>query len=111
MDAVLYITNALKMFAKEGPQRRQQIALEIALKGESGLDINDPEPKYTLKTLPGNSQAFIWFPSCTQRSGKWIRLWILESISVPNTRPPLLLKKSRAAACREHGLNWIWQDH
>jgi tetratricopeptide (TPR) repeat protein len=53
MDAVLYITDALKMFAKEGPQRRQQIALEIALKGQSGLDINDPEPKYTLKTLSG----------------------------------------------------------
>ncbi len=54
MDAVIYITSALEVFAKEGPTRRQQIALEIALKGQSGLDINDPEPKYTLKTLPGN---------------------------------------------------------
>jgi tetratricopeptide (TPR) repeat protein len=54
MDAVMYITSALEVFAKEGPTRRQQIALEIALKGQSGLDINDPEPKYTLKTLPGN---------------------------------------------------------
>ena len=54
MDAVMYITDALKIFAKEGTTRRQQIALEIALKGQSGLDINDPEPKYTLKTLPGN---------------------------------------------------------
>ena len=34
--AVMYITGALKIFAKEGAPRRQQIALEIALKGQSG---------------------------------------------------------------------------
>jgi tetratricopeptide (TPR) repeat protein len=53
LDVVVYITDAFKIFAKQGPKKRQQIALEIALKGQSGLDINDPEPKYKLKTLPG----------------------------------------------------------
>ena len=33
--------------------KRQQITLEIALKGQTGLDMNDAEPKYTLKSLPG----------------------------------------------------------
>ena len=33
--------------------KRQQITLEIALKGQTGLDINEAEAKYTLKSLPG----------------------------------------------------------
>ena len=61
MDAVMYITYAIKILTKEGATRRQQIALEIALKGQSGLDINDPEPKYTLKTLPGKSSGLHLF--------------------------------------------------
>lgn len=52
-DVVMYIASALKTFKSDGPAKRQQIALEIALKGQSGLDIHDPEPKYTLKTMPG----------------------------------------------------------
>ena len=52
-DVVMYITDALKTFANVGPTKRQQIALEIALKGQSGLDINDPDAKYDLKTMPG----------------------------------------------------------
>jgi tetratricopeptide (TPR) repeat protein len=52
-DVVMYIAGALDTFKKQGIVKRQQIALEIALKGQSGLDINDPTQKYTLKTLPG----------------------------------------------------------
>ena len=52
-DVLMYIAGALDTFGKVGPTRRQQIALEIALKGQSGLDINDPDPKYTLKSLDG----------------------------------------------------------
>ena len=33
--------------------KRQQITLKIALKGQTGLNINDAEAKYTLKSLPG----------------------------------------------------------
>lgn len=49
----MYIAGALDEFKKQGVVKRQQIAHEIALKGQSGLDINDPAEKYTLKTLPG----------------------------------------------------------
>lgn len=35
------------------PQNRQASALEIATLGRSGLNITDPDDKYTLKSLPG----------------------------------------------------------
>ena len=41
------------MFELQGPEARQAIALESALLGNQGLDINNPEQKYTLKALPG----------------------------------------------------------
>jgi hypothetical protein len=50
---MMYIAGALDTFDKVGPKRRQEIAFKIALKGQSGLDINDPEPKYTLKSMLG----------------------------------------------------------
>jgi tetratricopeptide (TPR) repeat protein len=52
-DVMMYIAAALQTFKKVGVQKRQVIALEIAMLGRSGLDINDPEAKYTLKALPG----------------------------------------------------------
>jgi hypothetical protein len=56
-DVVTYIAQALATFNQVGPQRRQDIAVEVALKGQGGLDINDPEPKHTLKSLPGQFSA------------------------------------------------------
>jgi tetratricopeptide (TPR) repeat protein len=53
LDVVAYITDALRTFDKVGPKEMQRIALEIALKGQSGLEINDPTKQYTLKSLPG----------------------------------------------------------
>lgn len=53
LDVVAYITDALRTFDKVGPQDVQRIALEIAMKGQSGLQINDPTKQYTLKSLPG----------------------------------------------------------
>jgi tetratricopeptide (TPR) repeat protein len=53
-DVMMYITGALKTFKDLGPLKTRELTLEIALKGQSGLDINDPEEKYTLKSLPGN---------------------------------------------------------
>ena len=52
-DVMMYIAGALKTFKDVGPRKRQEIALEIAMLGQRGLDINDPEQKYTLKSLPG----------------------------------------------------------
>ncbi len=52
-EVLRYIADALAAFDALGPRRTEQIALEIALLGERGLDIADPVPKYALKTLPG----------------------------------------------------------
>jgi len=52
-DVMMYITGALDTFKKVGPKKRQEIAFEIAIKGQSGLDINDPDQKYSLRSLPG----------------------------------------------------------
>ena len=52
-DVMMYIAGALDTFNKQGPQKRQAIALEIAILGRGGLDINDPAEKYSLKSLPG----------------------------------------------------------
>jgi len=35
------------------PVKRPEIALKTATLGRTGLDINDPDSKYNLKTLPG----------------------------------------------------------
>ncbi len=52
-DVMMYISQALQIFGPLGPQKCRAIALEIAMLGRSGLDINDPTEKYTLKSLPG----------------------------------------------------------
>ena len=51
---VMYISSALQTFKQLGPQQCRAIALEIAMLGRNGLDINDPTDKYTLKALPGS---------------------------------------------------------
>ena len=50
---MMYIASALQTFEELGPKKRKAIALEIAMLGRSGLDINDPGDNYTLKSLPG----------------------------------------------------------
>lgn len=52
-EVLQYMVDALAAFDALGPRRREEIALEIALLGQQGLDIADPAPKYALKTLPG----------------------------------------------------------
>ena len=52
MDAVMYCLAALKLFA-ESPEKCQAITFEIAMLGRQGFDINNPNTKYTLKSLPG----------------------------------------------------------
>jgi hypothetical protein len=52
-DVMMYIAGALDTFEEVGPAKAQQIALEVAMRGQQGLDINDPDQKYTLSTLPG----------------------------------------------------------
>ena len=50
---VMYIASALKTFANQGSKGCRAIALEVAMLGRTGLDINDPGEKYQLKSLPG----------------------------------------------------------
>ena len=43
-------------------QETQEIAFEIALLGQRGLDINNPEQKYSLRTLPGKYSGLFLLP-------------------------------------------------
>src|SRR5689334_3343214 len=52
-DAVMYCLSALQKFALLTPAEVQKIGFEIALLGRSGLEVNNPDRKYTLRTLPG----------------------------------------------------------
>jgi hypothetical protein len=54
LDAVMYMRGAIEMFAKMPRQRVGEIVMEIAQLGQSGLSINEPERRYTLKQLPGD---------------------------------------------------------
>jgi tetratricopeptide (TPR) repeat protein len=53
-DAVMYCLMALNKFKEVGPAQRQTITFEIAMLGQSGLDINNPTKKYQLKSMPGD---------------------------------------------------------
>jgi tetratricopeptide (TPR) repeat protein len=52
-DVISYLSAALETFGRVGPEKAKQITFEIASKGQNGLDIHDPEQKYTLSSLPG----------------------------------------------------------
>jgi hypothetical protein len=52
-DVMMYIADALDTFKHCVAMCNGTIALEIAILGRSGLDINDPAEKYSLKSLPG----------------------------------------------------------
>ena len=52
-DAVMYLLGAIKLFENMEVAEVQKITFEIALLGQNGLDTNDSEAKYRLKSLPG----------------------------------------------------------
>lgn len=54
MDAIMYMTGAFEMFEGKSQQEIALIVHEIAQLGESGLSVNDPEKRYTLKSLQGD---------------------------------------------------------
>ncbi len=53
MDAVMYCLGALQDFEKLTLEQVQAIGLEIAILGTRGIDVNNPNSRYTLKSLPG----------------------------------------------------------
>ena len=54
MDAVFYMQGAMDEFAKKSQHEIGQIVMEIALLGQGGLQINKPDKRYSLKSLPGD---------------------------------------------------------
>lgn len=52
--AVEACRQAIALFDKTGPDKCRTITFEIAVLGRSGLDINDPDPKYRLKSTAGD---------------------------------------------------------
>ena len=52
-DVLMYLTGAVERFAGMSLDQIQALGIEIAILGQTGLDINDPEPKYKLCKLPG----------------------------------------------------------
>lgn len=53
-DAVMYCLDGLQKFRDLGTTKTAAIVFEIAMLGRSGLDINDPAKKYSLRSLPGS---------------------------------------------------------
>lgn len=54
MDAVMYCLGALEKFESMSMDQIQKIGFEIAMLGTRGIDVNNPDSRYTLKTLSGN---------------------------------------------------------
>jgi tetratricopeptide (TPR) repeat protein len=54
IDAVMYCLSALELFSSKGRDEIFAVVSEIALLGRHGLDINNPEKKYRLKSLKGD---------------------------------------------------------
>jgi len=53
MDAIMHCLSAIELFSKMGSEMVKKIAFEVGLLGTGGLSINDPEKKYTLKSIDG----------------------------------------------------------
>lgn len=53
MDAVMYCLGALEQFEKLSPEEVRNIGVEIAVLGTHGIDVNNPDSRYTLKSLAG----------------------------------------------------------
>lgn len=53
-DAVMYCLDGLQKFRDLGKTKTGAIVFEIAMLGRSGLDINNPAKKYSLRSLPGS---------------------------------------------------------
>ena len=53
--AVWFLLDALKRYAALPAEKVREIAFEIALLGQHGLDYASPEKKYSLRSLPGES--------------------------------------------------------
>lgn len=53
-DAMFYCLGALQFFDGKNNEEIREVVFEIGLKGTEGLDINNPDKKYTLRTMKGS---------------------------------------------------------
>lgn len=53
-DAMIFCLSALQFFKDKTIAEVRQVTFEIGIKGKNGLDINDPDKKYTLNTMAGS---------------------------------------------------------
>ena len=53
MDAVFYLLDAMRQFSGKSLEEVREIAFEIEMLGQHGLDINDPRETHVLRALPG----------------------------------------------------------
>lgn len=56
-DVLEYILHAIRLFEEVGDGRRNQIVMEIAKLGAEGLDINNPDIRHPIPSLPGDYTA------------------------------------------------------
>ena len=54
MDAVFYMQNAMQEFATLSQAEIGKITMEIVLLGQKGLQINNPDVRYSLESKPGD---------------------------------------------------------
>ncbi|MGA7951201.1 MAG: tetratricopeptide repeat protein [Thiobacillaceae bacterium] len=57
MDAVFYMMDALDRFAGMSKTDIGHVTMEVALLGRQGLRINDPDTRYTLRSMAGEFSA------------------------------------------------------
>ena len=53
-DAVMYCLDALKIFSQMTDKEIAGVAMETATLGQSGLEVNNSESSYELRTIPGH---------------------------------------------------------
>ena len=53
MDAVMYLLDALTTFRGMDKKAVERVTFEIAALGRTGIDVNDSQRQYNLKSLPG----------------------------------------------------------
>lgn len=92
-DAFTYCLGALQRFEGMPKTEIQKIAFEIAMLGTRGLDVNSPEQKYTLSSIPGKFSG--------------LKLLCIEYVGFQLLDPSIDigfdLSAEYAAACKAHG--------
>jgi len=86
MDVASYLRGAIDKFQGLSREDVRAIGIEIAMLGQSGLDINNPNPQYTLRSLPGHAAVSTCVPSCTPPSNTSHRTGTSESTFQRNGR-------------------------